>query len=283
MHMPLREEDGLSLPREPARGEVTAATSTLIVAVGVAISCIVHLAFLTPALVFGGHPFDTPPVQAIMVDLVSPEEVPKEVPKPPEKPADESAEKPAPSAGETAAKETAPPPALASPAPPATSQAFQSPALLPALLPAPAFTTQQPEAARPPEPDDAKAAGPFGMPLTMPDGTVGGRPFDQAAVERADVKDAADEFRSHLKTCAQPPANVAPGVRVVVRIHLNPDGTLVAGLPSNPEPLKVSMGGGELFQSAVAALIKCQPYTMLPPDRYADWRMLDLTFTPQNF
>jgi hypothetical protein len=118
----------------------------------------------------------------------------------------------------------------------------------------------------------------------MPDGTVGGRTFDQQAAEQADVtKDVAAAFFNHLKTCSTRPADVSPGARVVVRVYLNPDGTLAAGLPANPEPLKVSMGGGELFMNAIAALRKCQPYTMLPPDRYPEWRMLDLTFTPQNF
>jgi hypothetical protein len=27
----------------------------------------------------------------------------------------------------------------------------------------------------------------------------------------------------------------------------------------------------------------CQPYTMLPADRYGEWNVLDLTFTPQDF
>jgi len=76
---------------------------------------------------------------------------------------------------------------------------------------------------------------------------------------------------------------VAPDVRVVLRIYLNPDGSLVTGLPQNPVPIKVSAGGGELYLNAVAALRQCQPYKMLPPDRYPEWKALDLTFTPQNF
>ena len=26
----------------------------------------------------------------------------------------------------------------------------------------------------------------------------------------------------------------------------------------------------------------CQPYAMLPADRYGEWKVLDLTFTPQD-
>jgi hypothetical protein len=121
------------------------------------------------------------------------------------------------------------------------------------------------------------------MPLTMPDGTVGGR-FSSQAVDPADVtSDTVTAFRDHLKTCSKLPAGVAPNVRVALRVHLNPDGTLATGLPQNPVPIKVSAGGGELYLNAVAALRQCQPYKMLPPDRYPEWKTLDITFTPQNF
>ena len=39
----------------------------------------------------------------------------------------------------------------------------------------------------------------------------------------------------------------------------------------------------ELKQSAVSALMACQPYAMLPQDRYREWRVLDLSFTPDDF
>jgi hypothetical protein len=37
------------------------------------------------------------------------------------------------------------------------------------------------------------------------------------------------------------------------------------------------------MQSAVSALQACQPYAMLPADRYGEWKVLDLSFTPQDF
>jgi hypothetical protein len=37
------------------------------------------------------------------------------------------------------------------------------------------------------------------------------------------------------------------------------------------------------MQSAIAALQACQPYTMLPPQRYGEWKVLDLVFTPRDF
>ena len=44
-----------------------------------------------------------------------------------------------------------------------------------------------------------------------------------------------------------------------------------------------SAKGPALMQSAISALEVCQPYQMLPADRYGEWKVLDLTFTPQDF
>jgi hypothetical protein len=37
------------------------------------------------------------------------------------------------------------------------------------------------------------------------------------------------------------------------------------------------------MQSVLRALEACQPYLMLPADRYGEWKVLDLSFTPQDF
>ena len=44
-----------------------------------------------------------------------------------------------------------------------------------------------------------------------------------------------------------------------------------------------SAKGPALMQGAIAALVACQPYAMLPADRYREWKVLDLSFTPQDF
>jgi hypothetical protein len=260
-------------------------TSKLIVPLGLAASCIAHLAILGPALILsGGSPFDARPADAITVDIVSSEEIPQ--------PADESA-RAATTAGEAASSAAAPPPPPpGQPDPRATRQPSAMPQTLsvpPSVLPQPPFVVPQPPQSQPLQPDEPGeplAASMFGMPMAMPDGSVGGR-FDQQAMNRADIaNDAVAAFRNHLKTCSKLPAGIASEVRVVLRVYLNPDGTLAAGLPANPEPIRVegvSAGGGALFQSAVAALRKCQPYEMLPPDRYPEWKTLDLAFTPQTF
>ena len=66
--------------------------------------------------------------------------------------------------------------------------------------------------------------------------------------------------------------------------------TFVAFLPDGrlgKEPLLIEASASEkgpaLMQSAMKALTNCQPYTMLSADRYNEWRMLDLAFTPKDF
>lgn len=122
------------------------------------------------------------------------------------------------------------------------------------------------------------------MPLAMPDGKLGGS-FDGPAIDKASIASGdIAAFHDHLKTCSTLPAgvNVTDNVRAVLRVFLKPDGTLAAP----PQPIRiegVSRGGGELYQSVVAALRKCQPYNMLPPDKYDEWKVFDLSFTPQSF
>jgi hypothetical protein len=92
-------------------------------------------------------------------------------------------------------------------------------------------------------------------------------------------------FRDHLKTCSTLPAgvNVTDKAKVVLRIFLKPDGTLAA----RPQPIRIEgvvrQGGGYMYEGIVAALRECQPYNMLPPDKYDEWKVFDISFTPHNF
>jgi len=253
----------------------------LLIGSGLAISCIGHMAALTLGFVFAGaNPFDSAPVDAITVDIVSPSEVETGLGKPE-------------GAAATSAPETEP--SLEPSVPPQPTPASMSQAASPNNPPASASTraapsppsfvpSPAPEPPPPDEPHERNAADMFAMPLTMPDGRLGGG-FDALAVNKANIADDnIAAFRNHLKTCSTLPADVrtTDDVRAVLRIHLNPDGTLAAP----PQPIRiegVSRGGGALYQSAVAALRKCQPYTMLPPDKYSEWKVFDLSFTPRNF
>jgi len=68
---------------------------------------------------------------------------------------------------------------------------------------------------------------------------------------------------------------------IKMRSLMAPDGTLAA------EPILIeasaSAKGPLLMKGAISALQACQPYTMLPKDRYGEWKVIDLTFTPQDF
>jgi len=90
-------------------------------------------------------------------------------------------------------------------------------------------------------------------------------------------------FRERVSSCSALPAGISPNekVSVVLRVFFNRDGTL-ASAPQPIEPI-VSAKQQALMESSIDALQKCQPYTMLPRDKYKLWRKVDLTFYPMNF
>lgn len=119
----------------------------------------------------------------------------------------------------------------------------------------------------------------LGLPQARP-----GDGFDAAATEKADVGSTPiAEFRRHLKTCSTLPKEVAASDKVAIklRVAMTPDGHLA----TEPQLIEASasMKGPLLMQSAISALRACQPYTMMPADKYNEWKVLDLSFTPQDF
>lgn len=108
--------------------------------------------------------------------------------------------------------------------------------------------------------------------------------YDAQASKKADIDSGpVAEFRRHLKACSKLPPSISPSDSVMIRLRvfMTPDGKLSA----DPVVLEGSgnLKGLDLRQSAIDALQACQPYKMLPPDRYGEWNVLDLTFTPQDF
>jgi hypothetical protein len=92
-------------------------------------------------------------------------------------------------------------------------------------------------------------------------------------------------FRELVSSCGAVPAGagISPNekISIAVRVFLNRDGTVAAApqlLESNPSPKQQV-----LMQSFVTGLQKCQPYTMLPQDRYKQWRMLDLVVYSRSY
>jgi hypothetical protein len=129
----------------------------------------------------------------------------------------------------------------------------------------------------------------LGLPEDIPlppssSGTKLGDGVDATASTEADVASSLiAEFRRHLKSCSKLPASIArsDNVMIKLRVMMTPDGALAA------DPILVeasaSAKGPLLMQSAIGALQSCQPYTMLPKERYGEWRVIDLIFTPQDF
>jgi hypothetical protein len=269
----------------------------LLIRSGTAVSIITHLAVLTIGLGYAGvRPFETVPAEAIAVDLVSPDEV-KQAAKetPADKPAldiltpsvaDQPAAAPTRAAPPPPQQQASQQPTPATPPPKPKSDARQA-----AVQPQPTAGSQPtppPQPASPWLPNLAGAAQPdvsvkyqvnLGLPTRGP-----GEDFDAAAMSTAKVETSdIAKFREHLKTCSILPAGVAPTdkVRIVIRAAFIPDGNL-RGAPILIEA-SASAKGPLLMQAAIKALQQCQPYAVLPSNKYNEWKVLDLSFTPQDF
>jgi hypothetical protein len=83
----------------------------------------------------------------------------------------------------------------------------------------------------------------------------------------------ATVFLERVSSCSSLPAGLSLTDKVAVSL---------AG-PPQPIGSIASPKRAAMFESATAALQRCQPYTMLPANRYEEWKTLDLTFSPLNF
>jgi colicin import membrane protein len=91
-----------------------------------------------------------------------------------------------------------------------------------------------------------------------------------------------DALRERLRECWSPPAGINGNMNIYVslRVLFKRDGSLaqmpvlVAGSPS---PL-----GPALAESGKRALLLCQPFTMLRPEHYAQWRDITVDFDPRD-
>jgi outer membrane biosynthesis protein TonB len=270
----------------------------LLMGLGLAASIIGHLALTLGLLFADARPFESMPSQAITVDIVAPEQA-GPLPEPAEqtKPAEPKQPDPidfsaltAPVVPTTSPEQQAPrqkSQAAAAPAspptpPPGSQQAAAKPQGPEAPQPAPSPQASSPPPASPPAPAPditVKYGVMLGLPSGQPYNSIEAPAYDTAKVS----SDDSAAFRRHLKTCSSLPASVAPTdkVRIVLRVLLSRDGKLMA----EPALLEASASakGPLLMQKAMDALQACQPYTMLPADKYKEWKVLDLPFTPQDF
>jgi hypothetical protein len=254
-----------------------------VIASDVTASAVAHLALLALVLLFSEvHPFGSLTAEPIAVDIVTPQEVAEEKAGPAATPlSDFSAiEKPAVSGVPAAAQPAAP--RRRSRRRPQRSRGLacrrQRPVPSAAATPTPAYTL--------PEPDlSIKYHVVLGLPPDMspslaPAPRSGDKPednFDAPATKAADIGSSlVAEFRRHLRMCSKLPASLAASddIRVKLRVFMTQDGKLA----TDPVLIEASasMKGPLLMQSAISALQACQPYAMLPTDRYGEWKVLDL-------
>lgn len=294
-----------------------------IIRTDIAASAIAHLTLVALIIVISEvHPFHSAPPETVAVDIVTPEQVKQEEAKAEEKAEEEAKAKPpeplpelrlpkldlndkADAALKPAPKEKAPqssPQKQASheqqqkqPQPQSSQVSPQQPPPQPqAQQPPPA--TPQPQAALPayrvPEPDvTVKYGVMLGLPPELPLQPKDA-PKDAPSDDGGDAKDSIGarlppeviaELRRHLRSCSKLPAGVAStdAVRIRLRAVLATDGTLAR--PPILIEAPPSTKGVAIVKSAMSALQDCQPYKMLPVDRYEEWKVMDLSFTPGDF
>ena len=87
-------------------------------------------------------------------------------------------------------------------------------------------------------------------------------------------------FRERVSVCSKVPEGVVPSdkVSIKVRVSFNRDGTL-ASPPRLLVPAQSAIQRA-LMESAVDALERCQPFSMLPPEKYKQWKTMVFYVTP---
>jgi outer membrane biosynthesis protein TonB len=281
---------------------------------GFVISFAGHAAALVAVLYFAGvNPLDSAPAEAITVDIVTPNDMAQstaESPPPPEtklpefpdltikiapataaaqpseqKPEAEPLKQQAPPQKQPAERQQArQPQAQPQKQPPRETAERNTGQAMAALTPSAPQPTAAPTPFSQPNADRAPTsfADVFGMPITLPDGRLGGA-FDSLAYDQAKIASSdTTAFREHLKSCSTLPSSLSPAdnIKIVLRVAFTRDGKL-AGDPTLVEA-SASAKGPALMESAIKALRACQPYTMLPADKYDEWKIIDMPFTPQD-
>ena len=91
-----------------------------------------------------------------------------------------------------------------------------------------------------------------------------------------------DALRARISNCWSPPLgiDVHSRVYVVLRVLFKTDGSMVQA-PTLVEGSASALGPA-LAESAKRALLLCQPFTMLRPEHYDQWKDLELKFDPHE-
>jgi len=276
-----------------------------------AISAGLHAAVLLWAtLSFSGKSFDVTPAESLPVDFISEKDfsemtkgvkdAPKvETPKPlvekkaeePPKPIEEAKPKVTEKKELQAAKEPTPPPEPQPPKPDPIAEKLKQqdepkqtktepqplPPKKPPQKPQPKFEPDKIAALLDKRDPQRNAATGVEANATPSLGTATGA---AAQLSQSEI----DALRARLMALWNPPVGMqdASQTQVTIRIRFRKDGTLAIG------PQVLTTGSGAQFNamrdSAVRAVFVGQPYTMLRPEHYEQWKEIDFTFdTRQMF
>lgn len=91
-----------------------------------------------------------------------------------------------------------------------------------------------------------------------------------------------DALRARISSCWSPPPGIDANTKiyVVLRVLFKTDGSLAT------EPVLVegpaSALGPAMAESAKRALLLCQPFTMLKPEHYDEWKDIEMKFDPHE-
>ena len=237
---------------------------------GILISALSHVLLVLLALFGTPKLFDSVPSPSIEVDLVPSDEVDTK-PKPPEPKKDDKKDK---LAFDLPAQAPTPPPAPAQPPPPNRSQQ---------AAPAP----QQPQGAPgPTSPGGTKSStsifDPINIPALLDLPNAPSKDFDSEATIVADLTgEQRAAFKAQLRKCWKLPGPApTANPRIVMRIYLHRD----ARLASDPVLISVTSPRDAIgvVEATKRALKDCQPFAFLPAEKYAEWRVLDLSLTPRE-
>jgi hypothetical protein len=243
---------------------------------GVLISAASHVVLVAVALLGTPKPFDSVPLETIEVDLVRAPEAEPQPPdqKPPEPKPDDKPVPWDPFPEASANPKATPQAAAAQPTPkpdaPPTTQQARGP-----QVPSPSSPQEKPS--------QPWIFDPVNIPALMdlPNAPKPGFDSESTTVANLSGEEKA-AVKDHLRKCWKLPGGMsaAQSARVVLRVYLRRDGAL-AGEPMLIEA-SASRDGPVLMQAAIRTLKECQPFTFLPADKYREWKVLDLSFSPRD-
>jgi len=265
------------------------------------ISAGLHAAVLLWAVIsFGSKPLEATPVDSLPVDIISdkdfsqmtkgaPDAPKAEKPKPQVQKIDEPkpVEDPTPKVTEKqevkATQEKQPPPQAATKPDPIADKLKQQADQQPQQEP----KKEPPKAVKNPlkfdankiaallDKRDPQSKATAGAEVQAP--TLGHVKGEAAQLSQSEI----DALRARLRQCWNPPvgATDASNLNVVFRVIFRRDGSivntsLVGGSASESGPV--------LAESAIRALLQCQPYTMLKPEHFDTWKDMQITFDPHE-